>query len=489
VTRFLTSYSICFLCLAFAFVAATAPAQGLDEEETGETEFKLTDLSGDKVTITKLVPRFAEKDRFFPIFDRMEKPIYYGDVKVPVGTNPVIVEIGDKPYPKAKRQFTNDCAIGIARAIAVEESEKNRPDMDLIKVFNKMSKEMLPPFFELNARFSQLYPSQDSAFVFENDTDNMQGGKFYLKGHDRIVTTVQNNYVNIIPVLSLFRNLAETSNYTVRDRNLYEDYVKELVERYDGDGIADYYPLRYPIKIWQFEESPAYSHYQRVRENFMLPSEYLKALKITRRAMRTSAKEAQLVLGAMTASFKSLPEDYSTEYLKELASLGVEDYYDMFAMDFAPASENLNVVDDYIRSYRQALGTEKNFIVTSLLIGSAGPADKNIKYAFATQEDQARNLVRFITYFLSRGAQKVLWARMKDEEEPNSMYKDAGLIDTFGQKKVAFHTYLALAEKINGDLPDDIEILADGDEGIYAFKFNRRDIGKDVFVLWKEPGK
>ena len=78
---------------------------------------------------------------------------------------------------------------------------------------------------------------------------------------------------------------------------------------------------------------------------------------------------------------------------------------------------------------------------------------------------------------------------MNDNDEPRSLYRDAGLIDTFGQKKVAFHTYLTFAEKINGALSDDIEILADGDEGIYAFRFHRADIGKDLFVLWKEPEK
>ena len=43
-----------------------------------------------------------------------------------------------------------------------------------------------------------------------------------------------------------------------------------------------------------------------------------------------------------------------------------------------------------------------------------------------------------------------------------------------------------LSEKINGADIDEMEILADGDEGIYAFKFHRKDIEKDVFVLWKE---
>ena len=38
----------------------------------------------------------------------------------------------------------------------------------------------------------------------------------------------------------------------------YQDFVKQLVERYDGDGIDDMPGLKNPIKYWQIDNEPPF---------------------------------------------------------------------------------------------------------------------------------------------------------------------------------------------------------------------------------------
>ena len=473
------------LCVVALYKAAAQ--EPLEEErEQEETVFKLRDLEGERVIITSLVPRFEGEERYFPIFEESKKDIAYGVVNVPVGIIPVVVEMGDVPYSKATKAFTNESVLGVAGPIAIEEAEKRASELGLVKLFLKMYDELLPRFVELNARWSRFYPSQDSGLVFERALDTVHKEKFLFDSSDRVITTIQGQHINIIPILSLFESPREEIIYAIGNTKLYSKYIKEVVERYDGDGIADCKYLRYPIKMWQFEDHPDYIHYRRQRENFMLPSQYVRALKATHEAVKGADKNALVVLGSMRPAYKVAPEEYSIEYLKGLAEQGVEEFYDIFAFDFAPISEDLQIVDDYIRQYREALGTEKKFVVTRLLINSSPLPDRSVEYEFITEEAQARNLVRFTLCLLSRGAQKVLWAQMEDERQPDMMNANAGLIDRFGHRKSAFHTFKMLAEKVNGADISNIEILADGDEGIYAFRLHRKDIDKDLFILWKE---
>ncbi|MBI2130025.1 hypothetical protein HYU07_07405, partial [Candidatus Woesearchaeota archaeon] len=41
-------------------------------------------------------------------------------------------------------------------------------------------------------------------------------------------------------------------------------------------------------------------------------------------------------------------------------------------------------------------------------------------------------------------------------------------------------------EKLEGSEWDNIEVISDGANNIYAYKFNRKDLGKPVYVAWKD---
>jgi len=69
----------------------------------------------------------------------------------------------------------------------------------------------------------------------------------------------------------------------------YGDYIRNLVERYDGDGKDDTPGLRYPIRYWEIE-AEWWSFWNGTVE------EYLQLLRIARKAAKEADPQAQIIL-------------------------------------------------------------------------------------------------------------------------------------------------------------------------------------------------
>jgi hypothetical protein len=85
------------------------------------------------------------------------------------------------------------------------------------------------------------------------------------------------------------------------DWDAYKKWVKAVVERYDGDGIADMQGLTSPIKYWEVMNEPDlnYKNSQNAdRLNFYKqePAEYAKLLIVTSQAIREADPEAKVLI-------------------------------------------------------------------------------------------------------------------------------------------------------------------------------------------------
>lgn len=70
----------------------------------------------------------------------------------------------------------------------------------------------------------------------------------------------------------------------------YENYVKALVERYDGDGIDDYEDLKIPIKHWEFMNEPY------LDSDFLgTPEQYVEMFGYTWAALKSADSTAKIL--------------------------------------------------------------------------------------------------------------------------------------------------------------------------------------------------
>jgi hypothetical protein len=77
----------------------------------------------------------------------------------------------------------------------------------------------------------------------------------------------------------------------------YEEFVKRVVERYDGDGKDDMPGLLYPIKYWEVSNEPS------MQEELVFfsgsPEDYYDLLRVTYQAVKDADPEALVLHGGI----------------------------------------------------------------------------------------------------------------------------------------------------------------------------------------------
>lgn len=118
------------------------------------------------------------------------------------------------------------------------------------------------------------------------------------------------------------------------DWDTYSDWVKKIVERYDGDGVDDMPGLKMPIKYWEVMNEPDLSYKSTLPEdeagslNFYKqgPIEYGELLKKTYLAIKDADSEAQVLIAGAAGG-----DDKFIGFYEEMFDSveGIEDYFDI----------------------------------------------------------------------------------------------------------------------------------------------------------------
>jgi hypothetical protein len=107
-----------------------------------------------------------------------------------------------------------------------------------------------------------------------------------------------------VPITDVM-NKRGKENYLPLDRcspcnlSTYYEFVREIVERYDGDGKGDMPTLLYPLKVWEFYDQPtlkkdSLTYFKGTQQD------YEKILNTTYVAMKDSCPTCQLLSSAIT---------------------------------------------------------------------------------------------------------------------------------------------------------------------------------------------
>ncbi len=97
-----------------------------------------------------------------------------------------------------------------------------------------------------------------------------------------------------------------TAQYVPTDLPAYAAYVRDIVERYDGDGAKDMPGLLAPVRYFEVDNEPDLKNSMRPRdddgsavapENFCTPSQYAQVLIASSVAIHTASAEARVLNG------------------------------------------------------------------------------------------------------------------------------------------------------------------------------------------------
>lgn len=109
------------------------------------------------------------------------------------------------------------------------------------------------------------------------------------------------------------------------DMEAYEEFLRRLVERYDGDGVGDVSGLRYPITYWEIGNEPgiAYDFFQGSTED------YFEILKTSYTTIKETDPNAKILIAAMPPPGNGGPHDTPEFNTIDLFELGATSYFDI----------------------------------------------------------------------------------------------------------------------------------------------------------------
>ena len=288
----------------------------------------------------------------------------------------------------------------------------------------------------------------------------------------------------------------------------YINFVKSLVERYDGDGINDMPNLKNPVKHWQIDNEPPFwqlgqndglsgSPMQWIRDT---RDDYARVLELADTAAKSTCQDCKLVIGGMVGEdverTKIIFKEFYEPILKRLAGKHI----DIFDFHIFGNSKN-----DYKKSktiyatIREGLDKYgyKNTAIWILETGtySGQPFDQGKTLTKQIENEQAADLLKRLIYPLTYGVKKVFWAWAMVEGTPpidnNDFFDNTGLIYDgigendlgYGVKKLSYYTYKKMVEVLDGSDWNNIQTIQEKD-GIYVYKFNKN--GKPIWVAWND---
>ncbi|MDD5491492.1 MAG: hypothetical protein PHV60_02265 [bacterium] len=296
---------------------------------------------------------------------------------------------------------------------------------------------------------------------------------------------------------------------SAEEEKYYIKFVKEVVERYDGDGYKDMPGLQNPIRYWQIGNEQAFRPLigtRKVNEPLDWKG-FSHIVEISAKAIKESDPMAKIALGGLASGYPLLNdpiaklmdsppgirerEEFYAPLLKDLNGK----YIDIFDIHYygslqETSSEGWNWIfmKDVYTYIRQILNKNGYQNTEIWFTETAVPSEPS------GERFQAMNLVKRFIYPLSFGVKKVFWWNMVEGEYPLEVDKPAnhfGLVyDGLGQgdpgygvKKLAYYTYKIMVEVLAGSDWNKIETIHEKD-GIYVFKITKQ--GKSVWVAWNE---
>jgi hypothetical protein len=287
-----------------------------------------------------------------------------------------------------------------------------------------------------------------------------------------------------------------------KDLDAYAKFLTVAVERYD---YVKYWQIHNEINVDKF-------FWDDTSENYAL------LLKTSYDAIKAGNPNAKVVIGGMSnPSGVSIGNDYTT-IMSELKKLGgTFDVFDIHWYGFVgnykehdKAKETLvHFMEESLPTLLDGFDDVEEVWMTEIGTHSGSNVIGQIKFQDQSESEQAIELFKRYAYSISHGISKLFWNKVVEsvsysrEFNHKDYFSNIGLIhngceyidqlecdcpnncvDDPGKnvEKLSYYTYKLMIEKLEGSDWDNVEIIQEDTDNIYAYKFQRGS--EEIYLLW-----
>ena len=271
----------------------------------------------------------------------------------------------------------------------------------------------------------------------------------------------------------------------------YSKFVKDVVERYDGDGGNDA-SAKVKVKYWQ----PGNEMFYWTNTGRSV-NDYITYYRLTRSAALSADSGAKFILIATTHS--EATESFLVTLIDQLGPAKEFDVIDIHHWDVA--QQYKIPILPILKQKLHSMGLD-SVQIWSLENGTY--AGNPTGLPVQSEDDQARALVKCYTWNRANGLDKLFWNNLVDFDAfggaTGSLFNSIGLISDglnsgdsssrFNTPRTAYWNDRALAAKTDYDYASYYGTVTGlHDElGIYAYAYTRRSDNHRLFVMWREFG-
>lgn len=200
------------------------------------------------------------------------------------------------------------------------------------------------------------------------------------------------------------------------ERNRYESYLRDILERYDGDGVNDAPGLLYPITLWQIHnelEAQWASAVDTGVTTWATPDDYAKLLQFTAPIIREEIPNAVIIAshypwpGHDSADFNG--DGKPERYMERVAELG--GYKEVDVVEIHDFTGDLKHLVEGLKYAHEASGLP---VWAGQVLALNVPTDAQPD---ASLETQAQKVVKLLVGALATGAEQAHWWGLQNSRE------------------------------------------------------------------------
>lgn len=322
-------------------------------------------------------------------------------------------------------------------------------------------------------------------------------GEFNWSRHDSLVKYTQSNNVHMIGILIAAEPGFSKGQHKNRAHPLpqnmaeYRNFVRAVVDRYNGDGINDMPGLKYPIEYWLIENEPLSP-----KMFNGTGADYAVILHAAYETIKSFSPDTKVICSMIRCTGwikadKNNACSFMTDFFKQLSLLTTTRPYDFIDQHWLGVSPEQTLVDQFI-VFKEWLDSIDN---ESKKYGFPPSPFFCLEVSGSTKSErlQAEDLIKRHIYLLALGVKKVFRSGLKaapiemlNERQRNDYFRNVAIITGDNKKKLAYYSYKLLIEILDGaDLKETETIRSD--KGVFVYKFINKN--KPIWVLWDDTNR